>query len=151
MKKILIYCNFAIIMVLMPQWCFSQCHSKAKVETCASKLGDFKFLKAYEIDADKFKSGDKSIKKEFSYVFSKNTMYKLVLCDGSGEGNISLIATIFDTNRKLKGSSYDKKKKKKYSQIGYQCTATGIYYISFSYDGIQPPSDCSLCILGFKK
>lgn len=147
MKKAFIY----LIMVFITQWGFSQCHNKAKVEKCASKLGDFKFLKAYEINTDKFKSGDKNIKKEFSYVFSKNTMYKLVLCDGSTDGNISMIANIYDTNRKLKISSYDKKKKKKYSQIGYQCTATGIYYMSFSYVGVKPPSDCSLCVLGFKK
>jgi len=110
-----------------------------------------KILKAYEIDADKFKSGDKDVKKEFSYVFSKNTMYKLILCDGSADGKTSLIANIYDTNRRLKLSSYNKKKKTKYSQVGYQCTATGIYYMSFSYDGNKPPSDCSLCILGFKK
>lgn len=146
MKKLLFITLFVNIAIGV---CFSQCRVEDIPDNCASALGDYKFIKAFEVDKVYFKNNPKSSKKEFSYVFIKNTNYKIVICETKGSDN--LVVDIYDSNRKLLVSNYDKKSKKYYSSIGCVSSATGVCYLRYTYNTNTPPKYCALTILGVKK
>jgi len=114
---------------------------QCKSDECVSKLSDgYTFLKTYKMET----VGDQT---EYSYVFSKDTNYILVLCNKEGSAdNISV--TLLDANKKEIATSYDKKNNKFFSAIAYTCKATGIYYLRFTY---KEKPECCVSVLAFKK
>ena len=121
----------------------AQCDSDKFMSNCQAKLNDgFTFLKNYTMN--KAKSG----KVEHSYVFSKDTTYLLSLCAPEGSPE-NMYVTLYDSNHNEILSSYDNKANKFMPLIGYQCKATGIYYLSFSFK--DQAQDCGGSILAFKR
>lgn len=121
---------------------FGQCNTDPISERMASKLGDFTFLKSYKVD------GNKSGLVEYSYVFSKDTQYLLIYGDASDE-TAKVLVTLYDGSRKELASNFDKKNNRYLPGIGYKCTATGIYYMTFSMK--ETDDKCGVSVLGFKK
>ncbi len=116
--------------------------AQCKSDECVGKLSEgFTFLKSYQIQIPA--SSDQV---EYSYVFSKETNYMLVLCNGGTTSNT--IVTLYDSNRKIIATNYDKANNKVFPAIVYQCKATGIYYMKFSF--LNKP-ECSVGVLAFKK
>lgn len=110
-------------------------------EECIAKIGNgFTFLKTYKPDL----AGKEN---EFSYVFSKNTNYMLLIC-GKNNNAQNIIATIFDSSKKEIASNYDKKNDRFYPAFVYNCTVTGIYYMKFTF---KERIECCNGILAFKK
>ncbi|MCH8316998.1 MAG: hypothetical protein IIA88_00645 [Bacteroidetes bacterium] len=139
----------SLLLVLSSRFSFSQCRIGDVPGECSSSLGDYKFIKTFEIDKAYFKGNNvKNSKKEFSYVFIKGTNYKLTICNTKGSDK--LVIDIYDSNRKLLVSSYDKKNKKYYSTIGLTSASTGICYLRYTYNTNVPPKYCALSILGVK-
>src|ERR1039458_616769 len=99
---------------------FAQCTSDAFLDKCASSLGEFTFIKSFNITIDK-KSSDS--KYEYSYVFSKGSTYKIIICDENINGN-KMIVTLFDRNHKLIATNFNKASKKVYPLFSYPCSAT---------------------------
>lgn len=117
-------------------------HSQCSSEDCVAKVnGGFTFLKSYQIQIPA-----NSTQVEYSYVFSKETNYMLMLCNASTTPNV--IVTIYDSNRKMIATNYDKANNKLFPALVYQCQVTGIYYMKFSY--LNKP-ECSVGVLAFKK
>jgi hypothetical protein len=116
---------------------FAQCKS----DECVSKITDgYTFLKTYKME----KVGDQT---EYSYVFSKETNYMLVICNKDGSSQ-NIKVTLFDATRKEIATNYDKKSGKYYPAIAYNCKATGIYYLKFTFN--ENP-ECCVSVLSFKK
>jgi hypothetical protein len=116
-------------------------YAQCKPEDCLAKVAEgFTFLKTYKME----KVGDQM---EYSYVFSKETNYLMMMCNGTANQNI--IVTIYDSNRKEVASNFDKKSNKVYPAISYRCNATGIYYMKFSY--MNKAVECCVGVLAFKK
>ncbi|MCH8329784.1 MAG: hypothetical protein IH946_00105 [Bacteroidetes bacterium] len=136
----------AILLISNPQ-AAAQCNDEAFLDKCATKLEDFSFVKAYKVSVDKAKKG-KPGKVEYSYVLSKGSFYKLVVCSNEAS-DYKMIANIYNRDRKLVASSFDKVKKKHYPALGYQCSATGVYYFTFEFEGKD--ENCGVGILGFKR
>ena len=125
-----------IVLCLFSMEGWAQC----KTDECVAKVNEgYTFLKSYQIQ----KVGDQL---EYSYVFSKETNYMLVMCNGGGTQNI--IVTLYDANRKLIATNYDKVNNKIFPAIVYKCQATGIYYMRFSF--LDKP-ECCVSVLAFKK
>lgn len=125
----------------------AQCTADQYVDKALQRLNGtpgFTFLKGYQLDG---KGGDKP-KIEFSYIFSKDTQYMITLANKDTEIR-GLIVNLYDANRQLVGTSYDEKSKKYYPGLGYRSKATGIYYISFTFDGAK--DFCAAGVLGFKR
>jgi hypothetical protein len=120
----------------------SDCGSDAFIDKCAPSLGEYTFIKTFNIDVNK--SGDKF---EFSYVFSKGSNYRIVICDQNNDGN-RMIVNFYDRNKKLIASNYLKSAKKFFPVLNYTCSATGVYYVETSFEGGK--SGCGANILGFK-
>ena len=131
-----------IILAFIAQFVFlSSAYSQCNSDECIGKINSgYTFLKSYKVE----KVGDQL---EYSYVFSKETNYMLVMCNGGGSGQ-NIIVTMFDSNRKEIATNHDKKNNKIYSALAYQCKATGIYYLRFSF--VDKP-ECLVSVLAFKK
>jgi len=150
MKKTLIYLAFVLTLIFKTGVVFSQMSFNHYLEQCSWKLGDFKFLKVFEIDGKKFKVTNIAEKK-FFYIFSKNKEYKIVLCGGQSNSITNIIINVFDSDGQLKVSSYNKRLIRDNSQILFKCESTGIYYMSV-YCRIQNPyKDSAFLILGSKE
>lgn len=124
-------------MFLIPFTSSAQCDAKE----CVAKLSaGYTFLKTYKIETSKSEN-------EFSYVFSKNTNYMLMICN-SGTNDQNVIATVYDSNKKEIATNFDKKNNKYYPAFVYNCKVTGIYYIKFT---LKETIQCCTGILAFKK
>lgn len=121
----------------------AECDAKAYKDKCIKGLPDgFTFLKSYTIDG---KAGQRK-KVEYSYIFSKNTNY-LVLMANSNPQTKGIVVTLYDSNRKQLATSLTKGKY--YPALAYKCNATGIYFISFTFEGAD--NYCAGSVLGFKR
>ena len=110
---------------------------------CIPKLQEgFTFLKTFKVDGQ---SGTKP-KVEYSYVFSKDTQYFLNICTDGG-GTDGIVVTMYDSKRQMVSTNYVNNKY--YSSLVYPCNATGIYYITFTFDGSS--EYCGGSVLGFKR
>jgi hypothetical protein len=118
------------------------CGSDAFLDKYAPALGDYTFIKAFNVEVNK--SGDKN---EFSYVFSKGSNYRIVIGDQNGEGN-RMVVNFYDRNKKLIASNYLKSSKKFFPTINYTCSATGVYYVESYFENGK--NGCGVNILGFK-
>jgi hypothetical protein len=143
-KAIFSLAVFAVLS-LIPSVASAQCDAAGFIDNCNSKLvSGYSFLKSFSIDPAKAGNGGKV---EYSYVFSKDTSYLITLCGKDGDAK-KLVVTLFDSNRKELGSNLDKGSGAFFPAFGYKCSATGIYYLSYSYQG---GGDCSGSVLGFKR
>jgi hypothetical protein len=121
----------------------AQCDAEAQANACISKLQDgFTFLKTFKIDGQ----GGAKAKVEYSYVFSKDTQYFLNICN-NGEGTDGIIVTMYDSKRQMVSTNFNKGKF--YPGLVYPCNATGIYYITFTFQDSQ--NYCGGSVLGFKR
>lgn len=125
----------------------AQCDADKFMNHCNARLSNgYTFLKSYNVDKTKAQNN----KVEYSYVFSKDTNYMLTLCtkDGMVPNNFSV--ALFDRDRNMVYSSFDKRTNTFYPAIGYRCSATGIYYLQFVFNN-QAAAECGASVLGFKR
>ncbi len=121
----------------------AQCGADAKANACISNLQDgFTFLKTFKVDGQ----GGAKTKVEYSYVFSKNTQYFLNICNDGNETD-GIVVTMYDSKRQMVSTNFNKGKF--YPGLIYPCNATGIYYITFTFQDSQ--NHCGGSVLGFKR
>ena len=121
----------------------AQCNAGAYADGCISELGEgYTFLKSFQIDG----RGGEVNKVEYSYVFSKDTQYTIKICADGGNTD-GIIVTLYDSNRTKKGSSYVNGQALR--GFTYSCPATGIYYITFEFEGSA--NYCGGSVLGFRR
>jgi hypothetical protein len=146
MKKIIYVTPSALIAMFLILTSFiggPPCTSDEFVDSCAPALGDFVFIKTFNVNVDK--PGNKT---EYSYVLSRDSEYKIVVCDQNEAGR-KMIVNFYDRSKKLIASNFLKTTKKFYPTISYKCAATGVYYVEAFFEGDK--SGCGINILGFKK
>lgn len=119
------------------------CGTDAFLDKCAPSLGDYTFIKSFMVDVDK--EGEK---KEVSYVFSKGSTYRIVICDEEVKGK-EMKVKLFDRNKKTIASNYLSSSRKYFPVLNYTCTATGVYYVESSFKSGK--KGCGVIILGFTK
>lgn len=128
-----------------PKTIQAQCSSNAFYDACAANLENFSFAKSFEINTGS--SVEKEAKlTEYQYVFSKGTYYLITICSPD-EAN-PMVLNLYDRDHKLISSSYDKKKRKYFSTLEYQCNATGVYYLEYTF---KSKPNCGISYLGFKR
>jgi len=119
------------------------CNTKAFTDQVIKKLPKgFTFLKAYPVDG---RQGQRKFIK-YSYIFSKNSTYTVRL-KNSNPKNVGFIVSIMNSRRKKIVSSYARGRY--YGGLNYKCSATGIYYITFQFDG--KGDYCGGGVLAFKR
>jgi hypothetical protein len=122
---------------------YAQCNAEL-FNNMALKLlpPGYTFVKSYRIDG---KNGERK-KIEYTCVFSKDTDYIIKMAGKDGGPN-GLIATLFDSKRSQLATSYFNNRF--YDGWTYKCTATGIYYLSFTFKDSK--SFCGAAVLGFRR
>lgn len=143
MKKIFFLLAFVFAGALMTQNTQAQCNTDLYTNLALKSLAPgYTFVKSYRIDG---KNGDRK-KVEYTCVFSKDTNYmvRMVGKDGGQEG---LVVTLYDSKRAQLATSYVSSKF--YPGFTYKCTATGIYYLSFTFKDSK--SYCGAAVLGFRR
>jgi hypothetical protein len=121
----------------------AQCSPETYSLNCIEKLKEeYIYLKSYNVDG---LNGNKD-KIEYTVVLSKNTDYLLNICTASNDVD-GIILRIYDSDRKQVVSNnlndvVD-------SEIEFNCTHTGIYYLTFTF--LDSKRFCGGCTLAFKK
>ena len=120
----------------------AQCNASEIVDICTPKLANgFMFIKGFEVNG---KDGQLE-KVEYSYPFANGTDYIINLCpqDVESEG---LVVTLSDHKRnKLVTNVIDGQYA---SAIVFSCKASGLYYITYTFE--KSNSNCGGSIIGFK-
>ena len=143
MKSIVTLLGILSFMLLVKSDVNAQCSPSQYTEACIPQLAEgFNFVKSYEINGE----GGTKDKIEYSYVFAKGTQYFLNIC-AAGESTDGIVVSLYDSNRKKVGTSFANGNFNK--GIIYPCNATGIYYITFTFDGSS--NHCGGAVLGFKR
>lgn len=143
MKAIIIVLSLSLSMLFCTVDTNAQCNPTAYTEACIPQLADgFNFVKSYEINGE----GGAKDKIEYSYVFAKGTQYFLNICAEGAETD-GIIVSLYDSSRKKVGTSFANGNFNR--GIIYPCNATGIYYITFTFEGSK--SHCGGAVLGFKR
>ena len=125
---------------------FSQCDSNQISEASIKEIPtDYTFLKTFKIDGQ----GGSKDKVEYSYVFSKDTNYSINISALGAEGSNTdgIIVSMYDAKRHRVATNFVDGNI--YSVIQYLCSATGIYYITFTFQ--NSTNYCGGCALGFKR
>lgn len=143
MKSIVILLGVLSFVWLANTEANAQCSPSQYTEACIPQLAEgFNFVKSYEINGE----GGAKDKIEYSYVFAKGTQYFLNIC-AAGESTDGIIVSLYDSNRKKVGTSFANGNFNK--GLIYPCNATGIYYITFTFDNSS--NYCGGAVLGFKR
>lgn len=128
-----------------------ECSSREFLDETSSKLGNFRFLKAFKLEVQESR-GDNKQGPSMTYrvVLSKNTTYKIITNSSGGKDEEPiLVAKLIGPGGRTIASSYDRRKRKHYSVVGFNCKATGIYTIEYSFMG--EGDGCGVSILGFRR
>ena len=118
------------------------CGSDSFLEACAPELGDYTFLKTFDVVPAQ---GEK---KQVSYIMSKGSKYRIVVCDEDTKGH-DMKVKLLDRKKKMIATNYLSDKKKYYPSITFTCPATGVYYMEASFK--SSIKGCGVIILGFTK
>lgn len=119
----------------------AQCNNDELVNASVSSLTPgYCLLKSYKI------TGEKDLEKvEFSYVLTKGTQYMLNLKDHNQAP--ATIVTLYDAKRNKVASN--KISGAIAPAIAFSCGATGIYYITYTFEAAS--ERCAGSTLGFKR
>ncbi len=121
----------------------AQCDFNTQSQECISKVHDgFIYIKSFEVDGQ---NGLKE-KVEYSYVMTKETQYYMNICTPGNDPD-GITVTIYDAQRNPVSTNYANGKY--YEALIFQCNATGIYYISFTFN--ESVNYCGGGVLAFKK
>lgn len=145
MRKFILLSFITISLLSFHTDSHAQCDAMKHKDKCVQRLADgFTFIKSYLIDGARANANGEI---EYSFVFSKGTLYMLTIADNIGAAeNIEI--RLYDPQHKLLATNFDKKSGK-YFPIGYPCKSTGVHYMTFKYNGNGKA--CGLSVLGFKR
>lgn len=145
MKKAIIIICFPLLFFTLSQPSFAQCDEEEKKRLCIEQLADgFTFIKSYVLESDKANENGEI---EYSFVFSKGTVYMLTFVDSKGKPQ-DVEITLYDPERNKLASNF-KEETNSYIPLGYQCSTTGVHYMTFKFKNEE--IDCGVSVLGFKR
>ncbi len=145
MKRLFNFIGIAVVSLMLGSVVVkAQCDADALAQQCIPKMQEgFTFLKTFKIDGQ----GGAKTKVEYSYVFSKDTQYFLNICTSGSDGTDGIVVTMYDSKRQMVSTNYTNGKF--YPGIIYPCNATGIYYVTFTFQDSK--NYCGGSVLGFKR
>src|SRR5690349_8752684 len=141
-KLILTFSSSALVLFSSVMMVQSQCDSDAFRDECTKKLQGNIFLKEYKINSRDAQKGGPI---EYSCTFNKGNNYFMSVCSGSS--TVNMVVNLYDKDRRLLATSFDVRNQKYYPALVYRCTTTGIYYLSFAFNGGE---GCGVSVLGFQ-
>jgi len=127
----IIFALFAILLLGNSNKLLAQ-SGQELVDICGMVAGDdATYLKDFQIKLEAAKPGEEPPRAAHSLVLSKNTKYRISICnskDFPGEGIIQL----YDNNRLL-ATNHIVATGKSYPSMEFKCTSTGVYHIFVTF------------------
>lgn len=117
-------------------------------DQCAISLGDYSFLKSFQLDEKLINKYGVHPTIKYTSVFSKNTEYLFTICDQVKTSNVRMVLKLYDSNNHLITSTYEPNSNRYFSKFKFPCKATGVYYLEFSFSSKY--IGCGLSIIGIK-
>ena len=143
MKKVFVTFSFLAFFLFAGNVANAQCSASELADNCITQLGDgFNFVKSFPVDGE---GGGKN-KIEYSYVFAKGTEYSINICTDNDTPD-GIVVSLYDSNRRM--LTTNAANGKIFKGLRYNCNSTGIYYITFTFDGSS--THCGGSVLGFKR
>ncbi|MEA3318306.1 MAG: hypothetical protein U9R54_10140 [Bacteroidota bacterium] len=106
------------------------------MDICGMIAGDATYLKDYEIKLEEAKTGEEPPKAIFSFLLTKNMVYKFSICNSKDYPGKAIVS-LYDNNRIL-GTSYQVATGKYYPSFNFKCSKTGVYHVFIRFkDGEQ--------------
>ncbi len=102
------------------------------IEVCYPEIGDYKFLKHYQVRFKKSKK-DAPLMGKNVLVLNQDTKYKIVVCNASDYDGQLIFQLYQSSTNTLIGSTYDPSTKKGLSGFEFVCRASGIYYLTYYF------------------
>jgi len=134
---------FFLLAMSVVSYGWAQCDGMGKAKGCAPKPDSgYTLIKSFAVNGD----NGKKDKIEYSYVFTKGTKYLLNVC-ADGESTDGVVVTLYDKYRNQVATSLLNGKPLK--AIAYPCSATGIYYITYTFK--ESKGYCAGSTIGFKR
>ena len=132
---------FSFLLFCLSTGAMAQCNNEELVNASVTSLTPgYCLLKSYKI------TGEKDLEKvEFSYVLTKGTQYMLNLKDKNQAP--ATVVTLYDAKRNKVASN--KISGAIAPAIAFSCGATGIYYITYTFESAS--ERCAGSTLGFKR
>lgn len=139
LQKLLALC----LIMLLSYTGYSQCNVELYSQRSLKEVkAGYMFVKSFRIDG---KEGSRR-KIEYTCVFSKGVTYQVLISSADGEAS-GIVGTLYNPERKKLASNYFEGKH--YRMLQYNCNATGIYYLTFTFR--DTPSFCGAAILSFQR
>lgn len=140
MKKFLF---FIALIIFTTGTTFAQCDAAGKAAGCVPNPNSgYTLIKSFEVDG----KGGSNDQIEYSYVFTKGTKYLVNVC-GDESTPDGVVVTVYDKYRnKVASNLVDGNVVK---AIAYPCSATGIYYITYTFEDSK--AYCGGSTIGFKR
>ncbi len=134
---------FITVLCFLTSYSFAQCDTAGKVAACAPNPSTgYTLIKSFHVDGE----GGAKTKIEYSYVFTKGTKYLVNVC-GANESPDGVVVTLYDKYRnKVASNLIDGII---VQAIAYPCSATGIYYITYTFH--ESKEYCGGSTIGFKR
>ena len=143
MKKVFYILIALFTILIFNQRITAQCNPSGFSQECISKIQDgFIFVKSFNVDGQQ---GAKQ-KVEYSYVMTKDTQYFMNICTAESDTD-GIVVTIYDSKRNPVSTNYANGKF--FPALIFECKATGIYYITYTFR--ESKNHCGGSILAFKK
>lgn len=140
MKRLLF---FLTLLGISSSVALAQCDAAQKAAGCTPNPDSgYTLIKSFEVDG----VGGTKEKVEYSYVFTKGTKYLVNVCGGIDTPD-GVVVTLYDKYRnKVATNLVDGTVVK---AIAYPCSATGIYYITYTFE--NSAEYCGGSTIGFKR
>ena len=134
---------FVSILFFTASISYAQCDPTDRVAGCApNPKSGYTLIKSFQVDGE----GGTKEKIEYSYVFTKGTKYLVNVCGGVKTAD-GVVVTLYDKYRnKVASNLIDGKVAE---AIAYPCSATGIYYITYTFH--ESKEYCGGSTIGFKR
>ncbi len=143
MKKVINILVILFYTTTLHSEAFAQCNPSEYSQQCISKIQDgFIFVKSFNVDGQ---DGAKE-KVQYSYVMTRDTQYFMNICTAEEDGD-GIIITIYDSKRNPVSTNYANGKF--FPALIFECKATGIYYITYTFQ--ESKHFCGGSVLAFKK
>ena len=134
---------FLAVIGFATSYSFAQCDTAGKVQACVPNPSTgYTLIKSFHIDGE----GGSKAKIEYSYVFTKGTKYLVNVC-GAEETPDGVVVTLYDKYRNKVASNLVEGTI--VPAIAYPCSATGIYYITYTFQ--ESKEYCGGSTIGFKR
>ena len=141
--KYLLTVAFIFAMMFAAEIVKGQCDDQL-IEVCYPEIGDFKFLKHYQIRFKKSKK-DAPLKGKNVLVLTQDTKYKIVVCNATDYDGQLIFQLFQSSSNSLVASTYDPATQKLHNGFEFVCRTSGIYYLAYYYQDGKEGCSVIMC------